>query len=265
MLRTTYEVDDGGGFAQRVRAALDDEQLLRQLTAADGEAAEALVAADASTGFDLLGGGVLRCVLVRVDEPGERQLLLINVHHVAFDGASANVLLGELGTLYRTLRSGGMARDAPLPELSVQYVDFALWQRSALADALDAHRDHWRAHLREGALPVLELPTDFPRPATQTFSGDAVPVAVPADVTVQLERLARSHGATLFQLVLALWALLLCRHAGQDKVVVGSPYHGRDAPGTESLIGYFVNTLALRLEVPRGGSAASVLRGARDA
>ena len=108
-----------GGFAQRVRAELDDAQLLRELAAADAEAAEALVAADASTGFELLGGGVLRCVLVRVDATEERQLLLLNVHHVAFDGASTGVLLGELGTLYRMLRSGGKPSDAPLPELII--------------------------------------------------------------------------------------------------------------------------------------------------
>merc|ERR1712091_76403 len=81
----------------------------------------------------------------------------------------------------------------------------------------------------------------------------------------RLDSLARVHGATRFQVVLALWALLLCRHAAQEEVVVGSPYHGRDAPGTESLIGYFVNVLALRVEVPRGGSAASLVQGARDA
>ena len=109
---------------------------------------------------------------------------------------------------------------------------------------LEAQLSYWRIQLREGLLPVLELPLDHARPSVQTFNGDVVA----APLSIGLEAFGRTHGgATLFQLVLALWALLLCRHAGQEEVVVGSPYHGRDAAGTEALIGYFVNVLALRV------------------
>ena len=142
---------------------------------------------------------------------------------------------------------------ASLPPLVLQYVDYALWQRSeALAPHLASHRSYWRSALREGDLPVLELPLDYPRPAVQTFAGDAVPLHVGGDVVSRLEALGRACGVvgcTLFQLVLAVWCVVLCRHAGQEEVVVGSPYHGRDASGTEGLIGYFVNMLALRVEV----------------
>ena len=101
---------------------------------------------------------------------------------------------------------------APLPPLPVQYVEYAAWQREVLPPLLGPHREYWRAALREGALPPLELPLDFPRPAVQTFRGDTVPVALPADLVQRLEEVCRAQGCTLFQLVLALWALLLCRH-----------------------------------------------------
>ena len=136
--------------------------------------------------------------------------------------------------------------------------------------ALASHRSYWRSALREGELPVLELPLDYPRPAVQTFEGDTVPVHVGAEAVGRLEALGHACGVvgcTLFQLVLAVWCVVLCRHAGQEEVVVGSPYHGRDASGTEGLIGYFVNMLALRVEaggcrVERG---RTVVRGAASA
>ena len=126
-------------------------------------------------------------------------------------------------SLYGALSTGEHVEDVALPELAVQYVDYALWQRSALGDVLDVYRDYWREHLHDGALGVLEMPLDLPRPAAQTFNGDAISVVIAPDVTRRLEHLARSHGATLFQLALALWAVALCRHAGQEEVVVGSP------------------------------------------
>ena len=153
------------------------------------------------------------------------------MHHVAFDGASTGVLLGELGALCASQSAGRGVGDAALASLPLQYVDYALWQRGdALAPVLASQRAYWRSALREGALPALELPLDFPRPAVQTFNGDAVPARVPASVAARLEALGRSlGGCTLFQLVLAVWAVLLCRHAGQEEVVIGTPYHGRDA------------------------------------
>jgi len=130
VLRTTYEVADEGGFAQRVRSRLAKGALLREVVAADEAEAEALVAADALAGFELLGadGGVLRCTLARVeDAEAPRHLLLINVHHVAFDGGSSGVLLGELGALYRTLSAGGGVEEAALPPLSARYSPDPIW------------------------------------------------------------------------------------------------------------------------------------------
>ena len=143
----------------------------------------------------------------------------------------------------------------------MQYADYALWQRDSLSPLLEPQREYWRVQLREGSLPVLDMPLDLSRPAVQTFAGGQVPLQLSGEVAARLEAVGRTHSCTLFQVVLALWSLLLCRHAGQEEVVIGAPYHGRDAAGTEGLIGYFVNMLALRVEAPTWrlgvGSAAS--------
>ena len=110
----------------------------------------------------------------------ERWLLLLTVHHVAYDGASGGVLHGELGALYGALRAGGIAADAGLAPMRLQYVDFAVWQREALSGVLEGQLSYWRSQLREGVLPVLELPLDYARPAVQTFAGGSVPVRIGA-------------------------------------------------------------------------------------
>ena len=129
---------------------------------------------------------------------------------MAFDGASTAVLLGDLDTL---CTGDGFAALAPL---TLQYVDYALWQRGdALAPHLASQRAYWRSSLREGDVPPFELPLDYPRPAVQTFAGDAVAARVAAEAVAGLEAVGRSAGGcTLFQLVLSVWAVLLCRHAG---------------------------------------------------
>ena len=106
-----------------------------------------------------------------------------------------------------------------------------------MVEALAEQRSYWGRVLREGSLPELELPLDLPRPTTQTFNGGMVSVSVAAEKMVRLEGMGRSQSCTLYQMVLALWSVLLCRHASQEEVVIGSPYHGRDAAGTELLIG----------------------------
>eukprot|EP00966_Prymnesium_polylepis_P061992 1438478-Prymnesium_polylepis.1 len=179
--------------------------------AADEEAAEALVVADATRGFALFGAGagVLRFLLVRV-AGAERHLLHVNVHHVAFDGPSMSVLLLEVGALYA---AGGSVEDAGLEDTRLQYVDYAHWERDVLAPLLEPQREYWRTQLREGAVPILEVPLDFARPAVQTFAGGDVAVQLPVELVERLDGLGRAHGCTLFQVVLALWSLLLCRHA----------------------------------------------------
>ena len=224
-----------------------------------------MAARDASCGFELLGSSastmtasVLRCLVVRVAADGlntetdgdqtvpktfERVLLHLTVHHVAFDGGSTGLLLGELGVLYARFVSvchGGTTDEvhamggSSLSVLPFEYVDFASWQRSgALAPHLVSHRAYWRSMLREGDLPVLELPLDYPRPALQTFNGSVVPVSIDAATASRLEAAGRAHGCTMFQAMLCVWSIVLCRHAAQEEVVIGCPFHGRDVVGTD--------------------------------
>ena len=168
---------------------------------------------------------------------------------------------------------GCIGSAAGLEPLPFEYVDYALWQRSeALAPHLVSQRAYWRSMLREGDLPVLELPLDYPRPSLQTFNGDVVPLSMDASVASRLESAGRSHGCTLFQSMLCVWSMVLCLHASQEEVVIGSPYHGRDMGGTDALVGYFVNMLALRIEMVEAvhedgcaSSPSSVFSVAREA
>ena len=165
------------------------------------------------------------------------------MHHIASDGWSMGILVREVAALYAAFAEG---RPSPLPELPVQYADFAVWQRSWLhGEVLESEIAFWRRQLA-GLPPLLELPTDRPRPAVQSYRGASRPVRLPAGLTRQVEALARREGATLFMVLLAGFQALLARSSGQDDLAVGSPVAGRNRVETEGLIGFFVNTLVLR-------------------
>ncbi|MFP2934964.1 condensation domain-containing protein, partial [Pyxidicoccus sp. 3LG] len=153
------------------------------------------------------------------------------------DGWSMGVLVREMTALYAAFASG---RPSPLPELPVQYADFATWQRGWLrGKALETQLGWWREQL-SGAPTALELPTDRAWPAVPSHRGASVPVAIPAALSEALESLARREGATPFMVLLAAFQLLLARHSGQDDISVGSPIAGRNRSETEGLIGFFV-------------------------
>ena len=174
VLRTTFEVGADGSFVQRVRVVPEGDALLRELEAPGVAAAEALAAADAGRGFELLGegGSVMRSTLVRAE--ADRHLLLLIVHHVAFDGESTGILLSELGAVYRSLSAGGSVADAALRELPAQYVDYALWQRAeSLAPLLEGSREYWRTQLREGALPCSSCQSTCGAPLSRRLTAAA--------------------------------------------------------------------------------------------
>jgi amino acid adenylation domain-containing protein/non-ribosomal peptide synthase protein (TIGR01720 family) len=206
--------------------------------------ARRLAELEAGRSFDLERGPLLRQILVRLGD-GEHAILL-TMHHVISDGWSVELLVRELGILYGAFSRG---LPSPLPELAIQYADFARWQRSWLAGAvLERQLGYWRGRL-EGAPPVLALPTDRPRPAVQTFRGAARPVLIPAPLAAMLQAFARQRGATLFMTVMAAFQELLSRHAGQADISVGTPIAGRNHVETEALIGFFANTLVLRTDL----------------
>jgi amino acid adenylation domain-containing protein len=241
---------------------------LAGLPAAMSEAGEAeaarLAAEEAERPFDLACGPVLRAAALRLS-PREH-LMLTTLHHIACDGWSAGVLLGELGVLYRAFAAG---RPSPLPELPVQYADFAAWQRRWLdGPMLQEQLRFWRERLA-GAPPVLALPSDRPRPAVRSGRGCRLPVAVPAATAARLASLAQREGMTLYALLLALFQALLGRLTGAEDLIVGSPVAGRRHAETRGLIGFFVNTLALRADLagdpPLGAHLARTRQAVLDA
>ncbi len=210
--------------------------------------------------FDLRRGPLLRTTLLRLAD--DDWALLLTVHHIVFDGWSTGVFNTELSALYGELAAG---RPSPLPEPAFQYADYAAWQRGWLAgEVLERQLAWWRTSLA-GAPPLLELPTDFPRPAVPGTRASRLRFAVPAEATRGLHALARAEGATLFMALLAAWQLLLSRYAGQDDVVVGAPIAGRRRTELEPLVGYFVNTLALRGDLSGDPTAGALLRRVREA
>ncbi|MFJ9338744.1 amino acid adenylation domain-containing protein [Streptomyces sp. NPDC101733] len=202
-----------------------------------------LAHADAAAPFDLATAPLMRARVVRVTD--EEHLLVLVLHHTVGDGWSMPVLWRELSGAYAALRRGRLPE---LPELPVQYGDFAYWQQRRLADGgADAGIAYWRGAL--GGLPALELPTDRPRPQVRSGAGDAFVFEVPAELAQRLGALARERGATLFMVLLAGFQALLARYTSQVDIAVGSPIAGRDRTELEPLIGFFVNTLVLRTDL----------------
>ncbi|MBW8875034.1 MAG: amino acid adenylation domain-containing protein, partial [Acidobacteria bacterium] len=194
--------------------------------------------------FDLGRGPLLRAGLLRLGE--SEHAALLTLHHVASDGWSMGVLVREVMALYR---SCALREPSPLPELAVQYGDFALWQRNWLqGEVLEGELAYWRAQLA-GSPAVLALPLDRPRPAVQTANGALCDFALSPALTAGLHALGRREGATLFMTLLAGFHALLGRQSGQDDVCVGTAVAGRTHLATEGLIGFFANTLVLRLDL----------------
>ncbi|MBZ4423334.1 non-ribosomal peptide synthetase, partial [Myxococcus sp. RHSTA-1-4] len=206
--------------------------------------AEQLAAEETRRPFDLERGPLMRASLLRLD--AREHVLVVTMHHIVSDGWSMGVLVREVAALYGAFASG---REPRLPPLPIQYADFAAWQRAWLkGEVLKQQLGYWRQQL-SGAAPMLELPTDKPRPAVQSIRGVHLPVHVPAALMRRLEALCQHEGVTPFMALLAVWQVLLARYSGQDDISVGSPIAGRTRQETEGLIGFFVNTLVLRTRV----------------
>ncbi|WP_283846123.1 condensation domain-containing protein, partial [Bradyrhizobium cenepequi] len=198
-------------FEAQVRQAPDAEAALSDLCNEE-----------ARTPFDLGRGPLIRGRLIRMSD--EEHVFLLTQHHIVSDGWSMGVLVRELSALYRAFVAG---QDDPLPPLVIQYSDYAAWQRQWLSgERLQSQAQYWRNTLA-GAPARLALPTDRPRPEQQSFAGGTVPVVIDADLTRELKRLSRRHGTTLFMTVLAAWAAVLSRLAGQDDLVIGVPTANR--------------------------------------
>ena len=209
--------------------------------------------------FDLIADRLLRCGLLALGP--DDHVLVLTIHHIVSDGWSMGVLFGELAALYGALSAG---RTAALPDLPIQYADYAAWHRAWLSDSMvQPQLAYWTSRLAQ-APAGLDMPTDRPRPAVQSFRGATHGFAIPPELRTALLGVARQEGATLFMVLLAAFKILLKRVSGQDDLIVGSPIAGRTRAETEHLIGFFVNLLALRTDLSGDPSFQTAVRRVKE-
>ena len=204
--------------------------------------------------FDLSTGPLLRCRLLKLS--GLEHVLLLTMHHIVTDGWSLGVLFMELSACYTAFSEGRQPKFAELP---IQYADFAQWQREWLSDeVLASQLTYWREKLAD--LPTLELPTDYPRPVNQAYNGSSEILTLDAELSGQLRLLSRQSGLTLFMTLLGGFAVLMQRYSGQQDIVVGAPDANRNRAELEALIGFFVNSLVMRIDVSGNPSFRELLQ-----
>ncbi|HKS08031.1 MAG TPA: amino acid adenylation domain-containing protein [Pyrinomonadaceae bacterium] len=214
---------------------------------------------EAQRPFDLIRGPLIRAVLLRLRS--DEHVLILTTHHIVSDGWSQGVLKTELGALYE---AGITSRSSPLPDLTIQYADFAQWQRGWLKDEeLDRQLAYWREQLT-GAPPSVDLPNDGVRPPQLNYRGATFLFELPAELSDALIALSRREGTTLFMTLLAAFKALLFRYTGQSDIVVGTPVANRNREELEGLIGFFVNTLALRTDISGNPKFRELLQRVRE-
>ncbi|MBV9789291.1 MAG: AMP-binding protein, partial [Chloroflexi bacterium] len=263
VLRTTFAQGNDG---QPVQVIADSLAItlsmidLQHLSRNDQEAElQRIVPAAFGQPFDLAAGPLLRAQLIKF-EPAEH-ILLVTLHHIIADGWSRDVLVREAATLYTAFATN---QSPQLPELSIQYADYAVWQRDRLqGELLETQIGYWKQQLAN-APAALDLPLDRPRPPIQTFNGASTTFALPAPLSQALDDLSRRENCTLFMTLLAAWQVLLHRYSGQRDILVGTPIAGRTHAELEDLIGFFINTLVLRGDVGGDPSFRELLARARE-
>ena len=262
VLRTTFTSTEGLA-SQVVHPSLELELPLIDFSALSEPEriaeVERMAREEAENPFDLRAGPLVRVKLLYFNE--QEHVLLLTMHHITSDAWSVSRFLREMRTHYKAFING---KPSPLPELPIQYADFAVWQREWLqGEVLEEQLAYWRRHLA-GAPSLLELPTDRPRPAVQSFHGTVAAMQVSTANVEALKALSQREGVTLFMTLLAVFKVLLHRYTGQSDIVVGTPVAGRSRAETEQLIGFFVNTLAVRTDLSGDPTFTDVLRRVRE-
>jgi amino acid adenylation domain-containing protein/non-ribosomal peptide synthase protein (TIGR01720 family) len=261
-LRTSFGVADGSPV-QIISEARPMDLCLIDLSDLPedqrNERVKELAVAEGLRPFKLSEGRLLRVGLIRLS--GAEHVLLLTMHHIVSDGWSMSVLVREVSILYEAFAA---QRPSPLEELKTQYVDFAHWQREWLrGEVLDTQLTYWREQLA-GAPPMLELPTDRPRPTVQSLNGAAESLSLPTELTKSLKELSRQEGATLFMTLLAAFQLLLSRYSSQTDIVVGSAIANRNRAEIEPLVGFFINSLVLRTRLDGDPTFRELLHRVRE-
>ena len=245
VMRTTFQIADGQPvqiIASALQASIKLIELFRLSNAESDTEVGRLIAEEADRPFDLCAGPLLRATLLRLRD--DDHILILTTHHIVSDAWSMGIFTRELWTLYDAYANG---RPSRLQELSVQYADYAVWQREWLqGEVLESQLSYWRKQLEN--LPVLNLPTDRPRPAQQSYLGARQPITLSESLTAAVNELSKSEGVTEFMTLLAVFYVLIYRYSGQEDVVVGSPIANRNRTEIEGLIGFFVNTIILRAD-----------------
>ena len=262
VLRTTFREIDGRpvqAIAPHLSVPLQQVDLSSLDKARQDAEVLRQASQEAQQPFDLARGPLLRVTLLRLRD--KEHVALLTMHHIVSDAWSMGVLMQEIAALYPAFAAG---RPSPLPELPIQYADFAIWQRQQLqGEVLEGHLSYWRKQLG-GELPVLQLPSDRPRPRIQTFRGATLSFELPAELTASLRTLSQSAGTTLFMTLLAAFKVLLYRYTSQDDICVGSPIANRNRPEIEGSIGFFVNNLVLRSDLSGNPSFRELLNRVRQ-
>jgi non-ribosomal peptide synthetase component F len=262
VLRTTFCVFDGQPV-QVITQTLTIKLPVVDLRSSSEPEREAevlrLVAEQAKRPFELARDPLLQTQLLRLRDT--EYVLVLMMHHIVSDAWSIGVLMRELTVLYEAFCAG---KPSPLPELGIQYADFAYWERQWLqGEVLEANVTYWKQQLA-GVPPVLELPTDRPRPAFQTFRGSTQFFELSSNLTQRLKRLSQQQGVTLFMTLLAAFQTLMYRYTNQEDICVGSPIANRTRREIEPLIGFFVNTLVLRTQLSGNPSFQELLGRVRQ-
>nr|QEO73861.1 condensation domain-containing protein [uncultured bacterium] len=261
-LRTRF-VTERGRARQEISAATELSVPIIDLTAFEGTDQEQevrrLATIETRKPFDLTTGPLVRLTVLRLAE--NEHVLMLTMHHIVSDGWSMGVLMRELTVLYDAFSRRELS---PLTELPIQYADYAVWQREWLqGEVLEQQMKYWREQL-QGAPPVLELPTDHPRPAVQSFRGAMSYRRLSGELLHEIEALSRREGVTLYMSVLAAFAVVLARYSSEREIVVGTPIAGRTRQEIEGLIGFFVNTLVLRTSVNEQETVRQLLERVRE-
>ncbi|MCZ8116908.1 MAG: amino acid adenylation domain-containing protein [Microcystis sp. LE18-22.4A] len=257
-LRTTFPVVEGKPI-QKIAPSLKIKLLVINLKDISQDQIDKQIIEELQKPFDLTQSPLLRCTLFDL---GYENYILVNVfHHIIIDGWSKGILFKELSKFYQAFLSNSTV---DLPELPIQYADFAVWQRQWLqGEILENQLNYWKKQLT-GAPPLLELPTDKPRPATANFRGHSISFQINSELTEKLKLLSQKSGATLFMTLLAALNTLLFRYSGQDDILIGTPTANRNRQEIEPLIGFFVNTLVLRNSLEGNPTFSGLLQQARN-
>ncbi|MEH2390266.1 MAG: amino acid adenylation domain-containing protein [Nostoc sp.] len=257
ILRTSFKSVDGQ-VSQAIAPALQlyvSQADLRSLPSEEQQAeVKRLIGEISVAPYDLSQSPLLKVKFLWLQE--NSGILLIGMHHIISDGWSLSVLIKELTILYTAFSA---EKPSPLPELPIQYADFSVWQRQRLSGKVLAHLKYWQETLA-GAPEFLQLPTDYIRPLTQTFKGSTKNFSLGKVLTQKLQTLSKELNVTLFMTLLAAFTVLLYRYSHQEDIVIGSPIANRNRKEIESLIGFFVNMLVLRIDVSRDPAFSELIQ-----